>query len=76
MNDTRVVVKDSRKTPISLHMILFGVILLAMGVLVFVYGVEAFLNSNLRRFLTLLNIILILSLLGITIRSPPPLSPL
>ena len=63
MNDTRVVVKDSRKTPISL-------------VLVFVYGVEAFLNSNLRRFLTLLNIILILSLLGITIRSPPPLSPL
>ena len=67
--------KDNRKTPITLQMLLFGALLLAIGILVFFFGVEAFLNSNTRRFMTVLNLLLILSLLSITIRSlpsPPP----
>ena len=67
--------KDNRKTPITLQMLLFGTLLLAVGILVFFFGVEAFLNSNTRRFMTVLNLLLILSLLSITIRSlpsPPP----
>lgn len=52
-------------------MLLFGTLLLAVGILVFFFGVEAFLNSNTRRFMTVLNLLLILSLLSITIRSLP-----
>lgn len=63
--------KDNRKTPITLQMLLFGALLLAIGILVFFFGVEAFLNSNTRRFMTVLNLLLILSLLSITIRSLP-----
>lgn len=61
-------VKDNRKTPITLQMIVFGVVLLSIGVMIFVFGVEAFLNSNLKRFMSLLNVVLILSILGIAIR--------
>lgn len=63
-----MVVKDNRKTPITLQMIIFGVVLLSIGVMIFVFGVEAFLNSNLKRFMSLLNVVLILSILGIAIR--------
>ncbi len=63
-----MVVKDNRKTPITLQMIVFGVVLLSIGVMIFVFGVEAFLNSNLKRFMSLLNVVLILSILGIAIR--------
>ena len=63
-----MVVKDNRKTPITLQMIVFGVMLLSIGVMIFVFGVEAFLNSNLKRFMSLLNVVLILSILGIAIR--------
>lgn len=62
-----MVVKDNRKTPITLQMIVFGVVLLSIGVMIFVFGVEAFLNSNLKRFMSLLNVVLILSILGIAI---------
>ena len=62
-----MVVKDNRKTPITLQMIVFGVVLLSIGVMIFVFGVEAFLNSNLKRFMSLLNVGLILSILGIAI---------
>ena len=60
-------------------MILFGIILvvfdssydfwLAEGILVFVFAVEAFLNSDIKEFMTILNLILILALLGTSIRS-------
>ena len=63
-----MVVKDNRKTPITLQMIVVGVVLLSIGVMIFVFGVEAFLNSNLKRFMSLLNVVLILSILGIAIR--------
>ena len=63
-----MVVKDNRKTPITLQMIVFGVVLLSIGVMILVFGVEAFLNSNLKRFMSLLNVVLILSILGIAIR--------
>lgn len=63
-----MVVKDNRKTPITLQMIVFGVVLLSIGAMIFVFGVEAFLNSNLKRFMSLLNVVLILSILGIAIR--------
>ena len=63
-----MVVKDNRKTPITLQMIIFGVVLLSIGVMIFVFGVEAFLNSNLKRFMSLLSVVLILSILGIAIR--------
>ena len=63
-----MVVKDNRKTPITLQMIVFGVVLLSISVMIFVCGVEAFLSSNLKRFMSLLNVVLILSILGIAIR--------
>ena len=63
-----MVVKDNRKTPITLHLFVFGVVLLSIGLMIFVFGVEAFLNSNLKRFMSLLNVVLILSILGIAIR--------
>lgn len=62
-----MVVKDNRKTPITLQIIAFGVVLLSVGIMIFVFGVEAFLNSNLKRFMSLLNVVLILSILGIAI---------
>ncbi|KAK8821170.1 hypothetical protein WA538_005799 [Blastocystis sp. DL] len=69
MNDTRVKVSDNRKTPITTEMILFGIILVAEGILVFVFAVDAFLNSDIKTFLGILNIILILALLGTSILS-------
>lgn len=62
-----MVVKDNRKIPITLQIIAFGVVLLSVGIMIFVFGVEAFLNSNLKRFMSLLNVVLILSILGIAI---------
>lgn len=62
-----MVVKDNRKTPITLQIIAFGMVLLSVGIMIFVFGVEAFLNSNLKRFMSLLNVVLILSILGIAI---------
>ena len=68
MNDTRVIVKDNRKTPITVEMILFGLLLGGMGILVFIFAVNAFLNSDIKEFMSILNVILIVALLGITIR--------
>ena len=42
---------------------------MAEGILVFVFAVDAFLNSDIKTFLGILNIILILALLGTSIRS-------
>lgn len=44
---------------------------MAEGILVFVFAVDAFLNSDIKTFLGILNIILILALLGASIRSIP-----
>lgn len=68
MNDTRVIVKDNRKTPITVEMILFGLLLGSIGILVFIFAVNAFLNSDIKEFMSILNVILIVALLGITIR--------
>ena len=59
--------KDNRKTPVTFEMILFGLILTGIGIMVFLFAVDAFLDSDIKLFMTILNIILILALLGITI---------
>lgn len=48
-------------------MILFGIILASIGIMVFLFAVDAFLDSDIKVFMTILNIILILALLGVTI---------
>lgn len=50
-------------------MILFGIILTSIGIMVFLFAVDAFLDSDIKRFMTILNVILIFALLGVTIRN-------
>lgn len=50
-------------------MILFGIILTSIGIMVFLFAVDAFLDSDIKLFMTILNVILIFALLGVTIRN-------
>ena len=67
VNDTRITITDNRKTPISFTLLAFGCVFVVIGVMVFVYAIEAFLNSDIKSFMMILNMIIILALLGLTI---------
>ena len=67
VNDTRITVTDNRKVPLSFTLLAFGCVFVIIGVMVFVYAIEAFLNSDIKSFMMILNIIIILALLGLTI---------
>ena len=58
---------DNRQTPLSFHIILYGCLFTGIGILIFLSAINAFLNEDMKRFMTILNIILIFSLLGLTI---------
>lgn len=69
MNDSLIKVTDNRQSPISLQLIGYGILFVTIGILVFIYAINSFLNNDMRSFMMILNILLIISLLSLTICS-------